>query len=271
MAIDFNGTTDGYRTADGAVSNISGSLISMFSWGLEDDANAGTELFISTGNGSGAGSGRLQMRLSAPAVAGGQLECWMSTSSTAGQWDTDSDFAMQAWDSYGISIDTSVTPIANVAPKFYVAGALAASTVSTIPTGTVSTGADTVSVGENTNAGLPFNGKLARICVWNSILTAAEFADLNAGAPPTHIQPANLQFWVEGLNGELHELIQGADLVTGSSQGNYEHPIIMPGFGMTTPMIFGATPVVAPVSSGRGRSQSRASSRASSRALSRAA
>ena len=103
---------------------------------------------------------------------------------------------------------------------------------------------DRIAIADQFSGGVPFDGMIAEVAVWNIALTDDEVAILNQGFNPQFVRPSALRFYAP-LVRELVELRQGAAFTTNGVPVVADHPRVILPLGIGVAKILSA--VVPPV------------------------
>lgn len=78
------------------------------------------------------------------------------------------------------------------------------------------------------SGGLPFDGKIAEVAIWDTDLSDAEIAALAKGANPMSIRPGNLVGYAPCIRNEYRDLVLGMTFTATGAPAAADHPSIVP-------------------------------------------
>lgn len=230
MARDFDGTNDNLVTADNAVSGLDADLTS-WAWRMSVPA-------------LGAGTGTRQVFISGTADAGSRCIDWVNGPPfAAGDFRSDFRQVFSGPDmvhrltteltagQYHIAVTYDRSDPANV-PTIYVNGtAVATSQVGSAPSGTPTTGGDTLKIGENLGGTEDLTGTIGWFCAQGGVLWDA--AQVNrarwwgrpGGGVTVYYPLVTAKLADEGSSG-------AALTATGTTVAGLVNPVVRPGSAM---------------------------------------
>lgn len=179
MARSFNGTSDYLNPPANSIAGIDIDAYTIAEWIYP--VAAGVRMIFMFAYDLISGAGLTRHTVQNPAVSGFRFEHYEVFSTQNGLWRSTSDYSLNTLYHFATTYDRSST--AND-PIFYVNGSSIAITEVTAPSGTPTTGRDSLRVGANVPAsGSFYSGRLSQLVFYDRILTAEEVMILKIAGP----------------------------------------------------------------------------------------
>lgn len=223
MSLVLDGTGDYVATASGAVSSGLDATDFCIALMIYCDSKAANNAVFFAGTDLTDANYRTVIRTVHDGVSGGFfLDLRSKWAGMDGVWITDDALSYDQWYSIAINYDRNL--IGND-PIFYVNGNTVPITETSTPAGALSTGADTVKLGEYGAAAQDFDGKIQSLGWWSSILSQSNIRSISAQGPS--VISANREAWWKLISDGTEEE-QSADF-TAFDNATYDDADALPG------------------------------------------
>ena len=218
MAVDY---VDAYASKDYGIVGLDVDEFTVACRVYVDSASL-EGVFYMTASSISAGNSRFQIAANPPGTSGWRLIAGYRFDSIIGKWEYQTDLNLGQW--YDILVHYDRSSTAND-PDIYIDGSLVTVVEVGTPSGSATTGVDSIIFGKHVGLGAAFDGRLAESTFWTGDKTALAL-QLNQGASP-ELFPQDLKcYWDMIRTGR--EKMQGADLTLTSTAAIAHPPIIYP-------------------------------------------
>lgn len=149
---------------------------------------------------------------------------WTCTAPSVGSWQT-----------FGVTYNGASS---SNNPICYLNGTTPAVTTVTPASGTLASATQSMWIGNRAAADRRFDGEIAEVAIWNSVLSAGNIALLEAGVRPDNISVAPLHYWrlCGDVSPEPDEIAGGIAMTVTTGTLKTTHPLAMCSTGSLTLM-----------------------------------